>query len=43
LGRDEEAIASLREVVRLRPDMAFAWSNLQILEQEKRQKLTKVK
>jgi Flp pilus assembly protein TadD len=43
LGQDDEALTALREVVRLRPDMAFAWSNLQILEAKKREKPTKVK
>jgi len=32
LGRDDEAITALREVVRLRPDMAFAKTDLEILD-----------
>lgn len=43
LGRDDEAIAELREVVRLRPDMVVAWSNLAILEEDRRKKRLQVK
>jgi len=38
MGQDEDAIVSLREVLRLRPDMKFAQTDLDILLAQKKDK-----
>ena len=38
MGQDDDAIVSLREVLRLRPDMKFAQTDLDILLAQKKDK-----